>query len=166
MRKFGQSTRLVFFTLFLLGTTSAQTDSKLNIAVIDLETQGGLSPQEAAILTNRLRSSLVATNVFNVLDRGLMDEILTEADIPHALTGLPPILGLFLGANKEPKDFRDYCDGDDELYEALALELIERGVQPDSDGREPWFLSHAHDQKVIDDTLDIFNESVKAVKAK
>ena len=93
-----------------------------------------------------------------------IDEILTEADIPHHMTGAPSIFGYILGTNEEPKEFRDYCDGDDGLYEELAMELIRRGVQPDSDGREPWFMSHAHDDKIIDDTLEIFNESVKTIK--
>ena len=93
-----------------------------------------------------------------------IDEILTEADIPHHMTGVPSIFGYILGTNEEPKEFRDYCDGDDELYESLAIELIHRGVQPDSDGREPWFMSHAHDNQVIEQTLGIFNDSVKAIK--
>jgi glutamate-1-semialdehyde 2,1-aminomutase len=93
-----------------------------------------------------------------------IDDILSEAGIPHHMTGVPSIFGYILGTDEEPKEFRDYCDGDDALYEEIALELIKRGVQPDSDGREPWFLSHAHDEKIIDETLDIFNESVKVVK--
>ncbi|NQT97751.1 MAG: PEGA domain-containing protein [Candidatus Marinimicrobia bacterium] len=68
----------LFSLLFVFGFLYCQSADKLNVAVIDLETQGGLSPQEASILTSRLRSNLVSTNVFNVLDRGLMDEILEE----------------------------------------------------------------------------------------
>ncbi len=68
----------LFTLLFTCGILYCQSADKLNVAVINLETQGGLSPQEASILTSRLRSNLVSTNVFNVLDRGLMDEILEE----------------------------------------------------------------------------------------
>lgn len=93
-----------------------------------------------------------------------IDDILTEADIPHFMTGVPTIFGYIIGTDEEPKEFRDYAKGDDDLYESLAMELISRGVQPDADGREPWFLCHAHDQKIIDDTLEIFNEAVKVVK--
>jgi glutamate-1-semialdehyde 2,1-aminomutase len=93
-----------------------------------------------------------------------IDEILTAADIMHHMTGLPSIFGFILGVNESPKDFRDYCTGDDELYEKLAFELIRRGVMPDSDGREPWFLCYSHDDGVIDETLSIFEDSVKAVK--
>ena len=93
-----------------------------------------------------------------------IDSILTEADIPHHMTGVPTILGYILGTDEEPREYRHYDAGDDALYEKLAMELIRRGVQPDSDGREPWFMSFAHDEKVIDETLNIFNDSVKVIK--
>ena len=92
-----------------------------------------------------------------------IDTILNQASITHHMIGLPPIFGLILGTDTSPKDFREYCDGDDELYEKLAYELIRRGVQPDSDGREPWFLSYSHNDKVIDETLNIFQDAVKKI---
>jgi glutamate-1-semialdehyde 2,1-aminomutase len=97
----------------------------------------------------------------------LMDgigEILTRAHIPHFVTGPPPMFSLLLGIDQEPKDFRDYCKGDDDLYEAIAMELIDRGVMPDCDGREPWFLCFGHNEEVIADTLTAFEDAVKAVK--
>ncbi len=97
----------------------------------------------------------------------LMDgigEILTRADIPHFVIGLPPIFGLLLGADEEPTDFRDYCAGDGALYERLAMALIERGVMPDGDGREPWFLCYSHGEQEIAETLTVFEEAVKDVK--
>lgn len=93
-----------------------------------------------------------------------IDEILSEANIPHAMTGVPSIFGYILGTKSNPTEFRHYASGDDGMYEALAMELIRRGVQPDSDGREPWFMSFAHDEQVIDETLNIFNDSVKVIK--
>lgn len=93
-----------------------------------------------------------------------IDEILTEAGISHHMTGLPSIFGFTLGNDKKPMDFRDYCDSDDVLYEKLVFELIHRGVMPDGDGREPWFLCYAHDEKVVEETLNIFNDAVKLIK--
>jgi hypothetical protein len=37
-------------------------------------------------------------------------------------------------------------------------------VIPDPDAREPWFLCAAHDDTAIGETLNIFAESVAAVK--
>jgi len=99
--------------------------------------------------------------------RRLMDgihEILTRADVPHAVTGLPPVFGLIVGVDEEPVDFRDYAKGDDDLYEALVMALIDRGVMPDCDCREPWFLCYSHSEQDITDTLTVFEDAVKAVK--
>jgi glutamate-1-semialdehyde 2,1-aminomutase len=93
-----------------------------------------------------------------------LDTILTDAGLPHHMTGVPGIFGFVLGTDQEPFDFRDYCDGDDRLYEELTYELIRRGVMPDADGREPWFMSYSHDEQVVDDTLNIFADAAKAIK--
>jgi glutamate-1-semialdehyde aminotransferase len=95
-----------------------------------------------------------------------IDEILTEVlpDTPHRLIGPPPIFGFILGTDEEPTDFRAYQEGDADLYERLIMALIERGVMPDSDGREPWFLSYSHDDEEIGKTLTAFADAVKAVK--
>ncbi len=99
----------------------------------------------------------------NALKAGI-DEILTEADIPHVLTGPPSMFGILLGTHDTPQDFRDYTAGDSALYEAIGMELAKRGVLPDSDGREPWFLCYALSEEDVAETLNIFNDSVKAAK--
>jgi glutamate-1-semialdehyde aminotransferase len=42
--------------------------------------------------------------------------------------------------------------------------MFARGVMPDNDAREPWFLCYSHTDKDIDKTLEVFREAVKAVK--
>lgn len=59
-----------------LSILSAQQPAK-RIAVLELQGQG-VSEAEAQTLTDRLRSRLVNTNVFQVLEREQMDEILNE----------------------------------------------------------------------------------------
>jgi glutamate-1-semialdehyde 2,1-aminomutase len=98
-----------------------------------------------------------------VLREGI-DEILTESDIPHAMTGLPPIFGFILGTDEHPLEFRDYLDGDHHLYEKIAMNLIQKGVMPDPDGLEPWFLSRSHDKQVIAETLSVFKDAVWEAK--
>ena len=95
-----------------------------------------------------------------------MDEILTEHGVPHVVTGVPSMLSLLLGSDKEPRTFRDYLKSDMGMYEEIGMELIKRGVQPDSDGREPWFLCEALSEEDVNETLNIFNDSVKAVLKK
>lgn len=91
-----------------------------------------------------------------------IDDILAEAGLPHVVTGVPSMFGISLGSAKAPQEYRDYHKGDTELYEKISLELNRRGVQPDSDGREPWFLCYALSNEDVGETLNIFNDSVKA----
>lgn len=92
-----------------------------------------------------------------------IEAVLTEAGIPHVVTGVPGMFGILLGSDQEPSDFRDYLHGDGDLYEEIGMELSARGVQPDADGREPWFLCYAHSDQDVDETLNIFNDAVNAV---
>ena len=41
---------------------------------------------------------------------------------------------------------------------------IERGVMPDHDAREPWFLCYSHTDADVDETLSVFADIVKKVK--
>jgi glutamate-1-semialdehyde 2,1-aminomutase len=91
-------------------------------------------------------------------------DILTEAGIPHVVTGVPSMFGILLGKDEEPQDFRDYLAGDGELYEAISMGLNRRGVQPDADGREPWFLCYSLSEADVSETLNAFNDSVKEAK--
>lgn len=67
----------VILILMLVQIISAQ-QRKMNIAVLKLESGGMLTTSEELALTNRLRSMLVRTNAFNVVERGRMEEILNE----------------------------------------------------------------------------------------
>jgi glutamate-1-semialdehyde 2,1-aminomutase len=90
-------------------------------------------------------------------------KILTAAGIPHQINGPGAMMGILFMAEKA-YEFRDVRKHNAELYEALATELIARGVMPDPDAREPWFLCAAHDDAAIAETLEIFADSVQAVK--
>jgi glutamate-1-semialdehyde 2,1-aminomutase len=91
-----------------------------------------------------------------------IDGILSRAGIPHAMTGLPSMFSFILGVEEAPVDFRGYIAGDGEHYERLITVLIENGALPDSDGREPWFLCYSHTDALIDETLTMFEDAVKA----
>ena len=98
-----------------------------------------------------------------VLMNGL-DEILSEQDIPHIVTGVPSMFSLMLGSNEEPRNFRDYLNSDLDLYEKIGMELVRNGVMPDTDGREPWFLCSSLSDADVSETLNVFNDAVKKVK--
>ena len=56
----------------------AQKASNNTVAILNMESRGGVSPNEAATLTDRLRTELVNLNVYTVLERGQMNSILDE----------------------------------------------------------------------------------------
>jgi len=62
---------------FLLFSTGFAQIVKQRIAVLELEADG-VSKNESVTLTNRLRSELVKTGSFTIIERGEMDEILKE----------------------------------------------------------------------------------------
>ncbi len=69
---------LILVCLTTLTNSWAQDQKKLRIAILDFTNTGGLSKQETVTLGNRLRSMLVKTDAFVVLERGQMDDILDE----------------------------------------------------------------------------------------
>ncbi len=93
--------------------------------------------------------------------RSGLDEILSDADIPHQMTGHPNMQG-FLITKKPVKEVRDLVYHDEELYSTILTNLYERGVWPEEDAREPWFLCEAHTDEMIDETLNKFEDAVKA----
>ncbi len=67
-----------------------------------------------------------------------------------------------LGVEKV-SDQRSWNESDKEYYLALIDALVERGVMPDHDPREPWFLCYSHSETDVDETLTVFREVVKSV---
>lgn len=69
----------VLYILLLAPAGPLQAQVKESVAVMDMEGRG-ISTIEAATLTDRMRSELVATGVVNVVERGAMQAILAEQD--------------------------------------------------------------------------------------
>ncbi len=92
------------------------------------------------------------------------DEIMTRLDVPHHITGVPSMFSFIIGTSEKPTDFRAYFANDDALYERLVMALIDRGVMPDGDGREPWFMCYSHSDEDVAETLTVFEDALKEVK--
>jgi glutamate-1-semialdehyde 2,1-aminomutase len=92
----------------------------------------------------------------------LMDglgRICADAGVPGIPVGHPAMFGLFFG-DEPPKEFRDLAGHDEELYSKVVFGLIRRGVLPVDDGREPWFVSSAHSDEDVAETLTAFEEAL------
>ncbi len=96
------------------------------------------------------------------LMKGIAD-ILSEAGIPFCMNGYPAMFSFALGVEKVT-DQRSWNKSEQEHYLALVEAMIARGVMPDHDPREPWFLCAAHSDEDIDQTLDVVREAVKTTE--
>ena len=90
-----------------------------------------------------------------------LDQVLTDAGLPHQMSGHPNIQG-FLITERSVQEVRDLAYSDDAMYEAIMSNMYDRGVWAESDPREPWFLCEAHSDEIIDETIDKFQDSVQA----
>jgi glutamate-1-semialdehyde 2,1-aminomutase len=97
----------------------------------------------------------------NALMQGI-GKILTEAGLEHHFMGLPSMFGIAF-AKEAPIDARTWEQANNDLYAAIMTELNDRGALPCPDAGEPWFLCAALSEKDVDDTLNAFEDSVKAV---
>ena len=61
-------------------------------------------------------------------------------------------------------DVRDLAHHDEGLYSRITSHLYKNGCWPEEDAREPWFLCEAHTDDIIDETLNKFEDAVKAAK--
>lgn len=103
-----------------------------------------------------------------IAERGqrLMDglkDIFDENGIPTVMSGYPSMFSFAFGVDKVTCQ-RDWSASDQEYYLRLADMAIERGIMPDHDAREPWFLCYSHTDADIDETLNVYAEIVKEAK--
>jgi len=91
-----------------------------------------------------------------------ISKILSEKGIPHCMNGYPSMFSYAIGVEKVT-DQRSWSASEQEYYLALVDAMIERGVMPDHDPREPWFLCYSHSEADIDETLNVMAEVVHKV---
>jgi glutamate-1-semialdehyde 2,1-aminomutase len=96
------------------------------------------------------------------LMKGLKD-IFEENGLPTAMNGYPAMFSFAIGVEHVTCQ-REWDKSDKEMYIRLVEMAIERGVMPDHDAREPWFLCYEHSEADIDNTLSVYAEIVKLAK--
>jgi len=88
-----------------------------------------------------------------------MGEILAARGIPHSFSGHPSMSGLFF-ADEPPSNYRDWKNSDYTFYDTMAPTLHDLGIICEPDSREPWFISEAHDEACLSETLESFEMAV------
>jgi glutamate-1-semialdehyde 2,1-aminomutase len=92
-----------------------------------------------------------------------LQQIFQSAGIPVCINGYPAMFSFAVGLDKVSNQ-RDWNESEKEYYLRLMEAAIERGVMPDHDPREPWFLCYMHGEHEIDETLNVMQDIVNRVK--
>jgi glutamate-1-semialdehyde 2,1-aminomutase len=85
--------------------------------------------------------------------------ILSRRGVTHVFSGPPSMGGLFF-AEQAPRNYLDWANSDYATYNALAGRLNELGILCEPDSREPWFVSAAHDDGCLEETLTKFETAL------
>ena len=120
----------------------------------------------AAYATLKLLTEKPILNTIEKRGQRLMDglkDIFEENDSPAVFTGYPAMFSVSRGV-KSVTCQRDWQESDRQMYLHLVEKAIGKGVMPDHDAREPWFLCYEHSDADIDETLNVYAEIVKEVK--
>lgn len=117
----------------------------------------GVAVAAAAATVDKLATGVPYRQIEKVgtaLMEGL-DRILRDHKLPAHVTGIPAMFSIFFGENP-PRELRDIEGHDSDLYQAIVRGMIRRGVMPVDDAEEPWFVSAAHTEDDVAETLEVF----------
>jgi glutamate-1-semialdehyde 2,1-aminomutase len=89
-----------------------------------------------------------------------ISEVLERSGLPFVIAGHPTMF-IFWFAEQAPKEYRDWKHSDHSLYDAVAAGLIQRGVMPEPDSREPWFMCAALSSDDIGQTVTALEDSLR-----
>jgi glutamate-1-semialdehyde 2,1-aminomutase len=92
-----------------------------------------------------------------------LNQIFAETGRPFCFNGYPAMFSFAFGKENVTNQ-RDWNETDKDYYLRLIEAAIERGVMPDHDPREPWFLCFAHSDEDINETLNVMQDAVQATK--
>ena len=121
----------------------------------------------AAYATLKLLKTKPILELIQKRGKRLMDglkDIFEDNNIPVAMSGYPTMFSFALGVEAVTCQ-RDWDESDKDAYLKLVEMAIERGVMPDHDAREPWFLCYSHTDADIDETLNVYADIVKKIKS-
>ncbi len=91
--------------------------------------------------------------------RAGMRALLSARGIAHSFVGHPSMSGLYF-ASQPPRNYRDWKGSDYSYYDATARVLHDERILCEPDSREPWFISAAHDESCLSDTLRAFEIAI------
>jgi glutamate-1-semialdehyde 2,1-aminomutase len=92
-----------------------------------------------------------------------LKKIFKDANMRATVHGYPAMLSFAIGTDHVTMQ-RDWQETERDYYLRLVEYAIERGVMPDHDPREPWFMCYSHTDADVDETLNVMADAVKNVE--
>jgi glutamate-1-semialdehyde 2,1-aminomutase len=89
--------------------------------------------------------------------------VFSQAGIPVSFRGHPAMFSFAVGVERVTSQ-REWDASDKDYYLRLTDAAMARGVMPDRDAREPWYLCYSHTEADIDETLNVMADVVREVK--
>jgi glutamate-1-semialdehyde 2,1-aminomutase len=88
--------------------------------------------------------------------------LLDRKGVAYHLTGHPAMFSVMF-TDRVATEYRDWADTDHDLYDEVAAGMMARGVMPEPDSREPWFICEAHAREdIVDRVVSAFGDSLDA----
>lgn len=134
--------------------------------------QGGIS-QAGTYSGNGIAAAAAMATVTKLLTGGplvavsktgrkLMDgleKVLADKGVESRIVGLPSMFSIFIGEGVL-NEYRDASRHNEDLYESITMKMIDKGVMPCPDAREPWFVCAAHTEEDVATSLQVFEDSL------
>jgi glutamate-1-semialdehyde 2,1-aminomutase len=92
-----------------------------------------------------------------------VEKILKDRGVPSLVVGPPSMFGVIFTEEEEINEYRDWFSSDHNTSEKVIMTLMEKGVMPDADSREPWFMSSAHIDSDAEYVFGALEEALKEV---
>jgi glutamate-1-semialdehyde 2,1-aminomutase len=90
-----------------------------------------------------------------------LDDHLADRHVPHVVQGHPAMFQWLL-TDEPVREYRELARVDGNRFERIQLELLRRGVMIDEDFGEPMFTCFSHNETDLDQTLEAFDQAVRA----
>ena len=92
-----------------------------------------------------------------------LTEIFQRNGVPALVQGSPGMFGIVFTELEKVKEYREWASSNHHIYSEILLKMMEKGVMPDMDAREPWFSSASHTDKEAGMALQAFEDSLEEV---
>lgn len=97
------------------------------------------------------------------LTKGL-EKVIVDVGVPGVVQRVGSMLTIFFGENAV-RNFEDAKGCDHQRFAAFFHAMLERGVHLPPSGYEAWFISLAHDEAAISETLSAAREGLRSIAA-